>query len=159
MPGAPPSAAASMPESSAIVTSPVAVAAARALAIAFCANVVPSSGGSVTLAGSAPTSQPWAPGLAASRRPNSRRLCSLCVASRSRLDPAACTLGRRRVGRLRDRALLGRAQRLDAGGGEREQVVEVRARQRRALGGGLHLHERPVAGHHDIGIHLGDRVL
>ncbi len=42
-----------MPESSAMLTLPVAVAAARALPSAFSANVAPSSGGSSTSSGSA----------------------------------------------------------------------------------------------------------
>ena len=56
MPGAPPSAAASMPESSATAGEPVAAAAARALTSAFSAKVLPSSGGSSTSGGSASSS-------------------------------------------------------------------------------------------------------
>ena len=47
IPGAPSSASASIPESSAIAARPRAAAAARALPSAFAANVSPSSGGSV----------------------------------------------------------------------------------------------------------------
>ena len=39
--------------------------------------------------------------------------------------------------------------------GEREQLVEVRARQRRALGGRLDLDEPAVAGHDDVRVDLG----
>ena len=43
--------------------------------------------------------------------------------------------------------------------GEREQVVEVRARERRALGGRLDLDEAAVAGHDDVRVDLGAGVL
>ena len=43
--------------------------------------------------------------------------------------------------------------------GEREQLVEVGARERRALGGRLDLDEAAVAGHDDVGVDLGARVL
>src|SRR5687768_10645658 len=51
------------------------------------------------------------------------------------------------------------AQRVDPGVCERKQVVEMGARERGALGGGLDLDEAAVAGHHDVGIDLGRRVL
>ncbi len=77
-PGAPPSAADSMPESSAIAGARVAAAAARALASALAANVAPVSGGSSTSGGSGTTA--WGASSAA----NSRALCALRVASTSR---------------------------------------------------------------------------
>ena len=40
-----------------------------------------------------------------------------------------------------------------------EQLVEMRARQRGALGGGLDLDEVPVAGHHDVRVHLRGGIL
>jgi len=56
MPGAPPSAVASIPESSATAGKPVAAAAVRALTSAFSAKVVPVSGGRSTESGSGTTS-------------------------------------------------------------------------------------------------------
>ena len=41
----------------------------------------------------------------------------------------------------------------------REQLVEMGARERRALRGRLHLDQAAVAGHHDVGVDLGGRVL
>ena len=43
--------------------------------------------------------------------------------------------------------------------GEREQLVERRARERIALGGRLHLDQPAVAGHHDVHVGVGVRVL
>src|SRR3954447_21250999 len=58
-----------------------------------------------------------------------------------------------------NRVVLVAPEVVDAGGGEVEQVVESRAVERHALGGGLHLDEAAVAGHHDVDVHLGVRVL
>ena len=54
---------------------------------------------------------------------------------------------------------LDRAQPLDPAGGERQQLVEMGPRQRRALGRRLHLHQPALAGHDDVGVDLGGRVL
>ena len=43
--------------------------------------------------------------------------------------------------------------------GELEQVVEVRALERRALAGRLDLDQAALAGHHDVRVDLGARVL
>src|SRR4051794_23001301 len=117
-----------MPESSASAARPVAAAAARALISALAAKVSPVSGGSSTSGGSG--SRPIVP---PSIRSSSRSLWSLRVASTRRTELP------------RDRGGLGGAQTLDADLGEREQLVEMGARQRRALRGRLHLHEAAVA--------------
>ena len=44
-------------------------------------------------------------------------------------------------------------------GGELEQLVELVAAERNPLGGRLHLDEPPVAGHHDVQVDVGVRVL
>src|SRR3712207_6243168 len=58
----------------------------------------------------------------------------------------------------RDRR-LGGADVLDAARGKREQLVERRTRQRRALRRGLDFHEAAVARHHDVRVHLCGGVL
>src|SRR5918999_5322589 len=63
------------------------------------------------------------------------------------------------AGRRAHRFLLRGAEALDARGGEREQLVERRARERCALGGGLDLHQAAVTGNHHVGVDLGGRVL
>src|SRR6476661_8287745 len=68
---------------------------------------------------------------------------------------ARLPLGRARA----ERRLLCLAELLDAGGGEREHVVERGAAERRALRGGLYLDEAAVAGHDHVRVHLGGRVL
>ena len=128
---------------------PVAGAAARALPSAFSANVSPSSGGSSTLVGQ--RHRPRAARAAA--RANSRRLCSLCVASSSLTRPLIQT------GAACDRLLLAPRAAARSRRRERQQLVEVRARERRALGRRLHLDQAAVAGHHDVRVDLGGRVL
>ena len=75
--------------------------------------------------------------------------------------PLPPSLARRALSRARrrDRLLLRGAKALDAAGGERQQLVEMGARERRALGSRLHLDQAAVAGHHDVGVDLGNRVL
>ena len=139
-----------MPESSANAGRPVASAAARALISALSANVSPVSGGSSTLVGQRHDA------CAARRiRPNSLSLCALRVASTSSIGCSA----RVDAGQAADGLGLRLAELLDAGLGEREQVVERGARERRALGRRLHLDEAAVAGHDDVGVDLGGRVL
>src|SRR3954471_14902832 len=113
-----------MPESSASAGAPVAAGAAGPFSSAFSANVSPVSGGSSTSSGSPCSSTPG------SSRRNSRSLWALRVASTTGTAPA-----------LPDRFGLDAAQGLDPVGREREQLVEVRARQRRALRRGLDLDE------------------
>src|SRR4051812_12281941 len=136
-----------MPESSAIATCPVAAAAARALISAFSSKVVPVSGGSTTSSGSGSTR------CGASSGSNSRSLCAL------RVERTSSTVLGRSGDRGAECCLLGLAQPLDPGGAEGEQVVERGARERRALGGGLDLHEAAVAGHHHVHVDLGGGVL
>src|SRR3954468_17271725 len=149
MPGAPPSAAAAMPESSAKTGLPVASAAAFALISALASNESPVSGGSSMPAGSSTT---VCGGLR--MRANSSSLCALRLASISSMSPF-CLPGE---GGAHSFA-LGLAELGDAGLGECEQVVERRARERRALRGRLNLDEAAVAGHDDVGVDLGGRVL
>ena len=143
--GAPPSARASMPESSATAGMPVAAAAARALPSAFSANVSPVSGGSSTSSGSGTSS------CGASRIcRSSRSLCSLRVARTS------LTLGAESGASPAPPPGLGGSRSCSMpAGGQRQQLVERRARERRALGRGLDLDEAAVAGHHHVRVHLG----
>ena len=59
----------------------------------------------------------------------------------------------------RDGLGLERGDLADAGGREAEQLVERLARERVALGGRLHLDEAAVAGHDDVHVGVGARVL
>src|SRR3954451_12439547 len=127
-----------MPESSASAGAPVAALAARAFSRAFSANVSPVSGGSSTSSGRGASS------TSGSSRRNSRSLWALRVAS---------TTGTAAV--LPDRFGLDGAQGLDPVGREREQLVEVRARERCALRRGLDLYQAAVARHDDVGVDLG----
>ena len=54
---------------------------------------------------------------------------------------------------------LREADLVDPAGGEVEERVELTARERRRLGGRLHLDQSPVAGHDDVHVRLGPRVL
>src|SRR6478672_2870316 len=58
-----------------------------------------------------------------------------------------------------DRLLLQRRELVDPAGCEVEQLVEPLARERNLLRGGLHLDEASVAGHDDVDVDLGVRVL
>ena len=90
------------------------------------------------------------PRAAPAARANSRTLCALRVA-RTSLTAAGAAMRRAPA----TRAQLARCPLR----GEREQLVEVRARQRRALGGRLDLDEPALAGHDDVRVDLGGRVL
>src|SRR4029077_18272111 len=176
-PARPPRAAAAMPESSAMLGLLVTWAAVRALASALSANVAPSSGGSSTSAGSASIRHPG------SRRANSRRLCSLRVASSrtftvrrrrtrawARARATAATWPSRTVRlwgparsrrrsradrRLGDGHRLNPPQRLYPACREREQLVQMRTRERRALGRGLYLDQAALTCHHDVRVDVG----
>src|SRR3954454_22153174 len=141
MPGAPPRSAASIPESSATTTSPVAAWAARALISALASKLSPVSGGSSTSVGSSCRSTPG------SSSDISATLCLLRVAriktvSRSRSDP-----------------LLHLPQAADPELGQAQQLIERSARERRPLRRRLHLDQAAVAGHHHVGVDFGVGVL
>ena len=78
---------------------------------------------------------------------SSRSLCSLRVARTSRTAQPAAAAATASSWAVRSA--------LDPVGGEGEQLVERGARERRALGGGLHLDEAAVAGHHHVRVDLG----
>ena len=102
----------------------------------------PSSGGELDAPGSGSSATP------PSRRANSR---SLCVVARGEDEPHGA--GHRVAAAWTSRSAV------DAVLGEREQLVEVGAGQRRALGGRLDLDQPALAGHHHVGVDLGARVL
>ena len=81
-----------------------------------------------------------------------------CARCGSRASATSTSADARSRGRLRPPRPAPRAA-VDAAGRQREQLVEVRARERRALGGRLHLDQPAVAGHHDVRVDLGGRVL
>jgi hypothetical protein len=66
---------------------------------------------------------------------------------------------RRASGKLGARRRLGGRVGGRPGGGQAEHLVQRRARERLALGGRLHLHKAAVAGHDDVRVDLGRRVL
>ena len=119
-------------------------AAARALISAFSANVSPSSGGELDAVGQRVELDARA---AAAR---TRAACARC-GWRARAAPMAGATRQRRAWTARSSSI--------PCCGERQQVVEVGARERRALGGRLDLDEAAVAGHDDVGVDLGGRVL
>src|SRR3954452_15770984 len=141
MPGAPPRSAASIPESSAIVTSPVATWAARALISALASKLSPVSGGSSTSSGSGLRSTPG------SSAAISRTLCSLRVARITAAPPS------------RTCPLLHLPQAADPELGQPQQLVERGAGERRPLRRRLHLDQAAVAGHHHVGVDFGVGVL
>src|SRR3954447_5191356 len=141
MPGAPPRSAASIPESSATVTSPVAAWAARALIRALASKLSPVSGGSSTSAGSDCRSTPG------SSCAISATLCWLRVA---RIKAAS---------RSRSRALLHLPQAADPKLGQTQQLVQRGAGERRPLRRCLYLDQAAVAGHHHVGVDFGVGVL
>ena len=145
-PGAPPSAAASIPESSAIAGAPGGAPPRRAPCRARCRRRwCRSRAAARTSSGSGSSSY----GRISSA--SSRSLCSLRVARTSRTaQPAAAA--------ATASSWAARSSR-DPVGGEREQLVERGARERRALGGGLHLDQAAVAGHHHVRVDLGRGVL
>src|SRR5215213_8166956 len=105
-----------MPESSAIAARPVASAAARALISAFAAYVSPSSGGLGMPSGSGSSCTDGR------SRSNSRSLWALRVASSSRMAGASADGGGLELAQLVDAVLC-----------QDEQLVQVRARERRAF--------------------------
>src|SRR5579884_546570 len=94
-------------------------------------------------------SRPIAPPSAAAT--NSRRSTSG--------QPMVCTAASALRELTRDRLRLERSDLRDARSRQSEQLVERLAGERVALGGRLHLDEAPVAGHHDVHVRVGARVL
>src|ERR1700688_1803972 len=142
MPGAPPRASTSSPESSAMAAARAALAACRALSSAFSRKLVPVSSGAA---------MPRSPcGMTSNGRPpsnsrNSRSLPGL---------PEAMTSRSRRA-----RTELGGMQPGDALGGEIQQLIEFVAPECVAFGGTLNLDECTAAVHDHVHIGLGVRIL
>src|SRR5438132_869877 len=121
--------------------------------------------------------KPYADTIVKSADPTETRRCVRRPASRSRSSrsipiaaPSTAASARRSnassqlsVGMLCAKSssgfLLCDGDLLDSRGRELEQVVESRARERRAFGGRLHLDERAFAGHDDVHVHFRLRVL
>ena len=93
---------------------------------------------------------------AAARRPPAAAPARPPAAARAARAACACCRWRRSSARY---PLLGLAEALDPPLGEAEQLVERGARERRALGRRLDLDQAALAGHHDVGVDLGGRVL
>src|SRR3954451_8990188 len=122
-------------------------------------------------------SNPYAPAIVNSAAPTATRRCVRSPASRSRNSRSSPTEPPRTpASAIRSRAssqlrlseldasccngfVLCGDELFDAAGRELEQLVEARARERRPLRGRLHLDERGVAGHDDVHVDLGRRVL
>src|SRR2546421_10395281 len=119
-------------------------------------------------------SKPYAPTIVKRAEPGATRRWLRTPASRSRssrstpISPpsTAASASRRsdssqfREGSVLDAScsnglFLGGCQLFDSHRGELEQLVETRSRERRSLGGRLHLDESGVAGHDDGHVHLG----
>src|SRR5580765_1906073 len=133
-PGAPPSASTQMPESSASAGSPLLSHACRALTSAFSMNVGCGSSASPMPSSTCDTtSNP----SGSSRRRNSRNFPALFDARTRR---TLTTRALRAAPRAVARSPLG----------ERQQHVELRTRERLALGGALYFDETPRAHHHDV---------
>ena len=133
-PGAPPSAAASIPESSAIA-GPPGCRPPRRLRHRVAANVSPSSGGSSTPVGQRTDVDPGG-------REQAPHLPDLVGIAGGEHDRAPGEQPRHRSARRGGhRLVLERPELLNALGRERQQFVQVRPGQRRALGGGLDLDE------------------
>src|SRR4051795_2264687 len=149
MPGAPPRSAASIPESSAMFTGPVAWWAARALISALASKLSPVSGGSSTSSGSGRRSTPG------SSSAISFTLWGLRVERITRPAPAPPSLR----AASRSGPLLHLPQAADPLLGQTQQLVERGARERGALRRRLHLDQTAVAGHHHVGVDFGMGVL
>ena len=147
-PGRPSSATASIPESSPTAQAEKGACAAPQCALirALSSYVAPSSGG-----GSTRRRARLQPGSA---RRSSSSLCGFPEA-RASVRPGVKRSERRGLARR----LLGDAERSDPARGEVEQLAEQCPRERIALCGRLHLDEPAVAGHHDVHVRLGRRVL
>src|SRR5438874_875373 len=151
MPGAPPSAGTTSPESSASAGTPLASAASRAFSTAFFSKVAPVSSGSGRPSAPAPTASTR---YGASRSPISTILPGLWLAMTS-LPPG----NRRAISGQAQGFALAPGQLGNAGPGQRQHRIEVRFVERRALGGRLDLDDAARAGQHEIGVGHRRRIL
>src|SRR5436305_11178278 len=150
MPGAPPSAGTTTPESSANAGKPLASAARRAFSSAFSSNVAPVSSGSMRPSSAAPTAST---SYGASNSRISTILPGLWLAMTS-LPPE-----NRRAMLEPECGALAAGQLGDAGAGQRQHRVEARLVERCTLGGRLDLDDAARPGQHEIGVGLGIRIL
>src|SRR6202795_4080396 len=142
MPGAPPKASTSSPESSAMAAARAALAAWRALSRAFSRKLVPvSSGAAIPRSPCAMTSN----GKPASSSRSSRSLPGLPEALTSRSRRACTELGGMQPG--------------NALGGEIQQLIEFVAPKRVAFCGALNLDECAATVHDHVHIGLRIRIL
>src|SRR5579884_539536 len=143
MPGAPPKAGTTSPESSARAGKRLVSAAARAFNAALASNVSPVSSGS-----GKPSSAAETVGMpnGASRSAISTTFPELWLAMTSLSPPS----GRGIASRQSERGALQRRQLRDAQTGQRQHRVELRLVERRALGGRLDLDDADAAGQHEI---------
>src|SRR5207249_1877811 len=151
-PGAPPSASTSSPVSSPSASDPVSSAAVRAFTSALSPYVAPVSSGrrAPGTSASSRTSNGTSPRSAWSSRP----LAGLSVARTRTALELEDALGTRFEG-----AALERDEATDAPLGDRQERVEPGAAERHLLGSSLHLDELAGAGHDDVHVDLGARVL
>src|SRR6516164_9225253 len=152
MPGAPPSARTTRPESSAIAGSPLAPAAAFAFSAAFASKLSPVSSGSAMP--SAPAETAWiAKGASSADISSILPWLWLAMTSRSPVK-------RRAIGSTdAERGPLLPRQLGDAGAGEPQHLGEQRLVERRTFGGRLDLDDPSPPGQHKVGVGLGLRIL
>src|SRR6266540_352028 len=152
MPGRPPSASTSIPESSASASIDVPAAAARAFSKAFSAYEAAPARGSVSDGKSVRSRTRY--GMPPSRALSSRALARLAVARTSVRSEQEGLFATRLEG-----AALEPDQPIDAGGGQGQQIVQPVLGERRVLRCALDLDEGPRARHHHVHVHVGGRVL
>src|SRR5216684_8218749 len=158
MPGSPPSAGTTRPESSAKAGKPVASAAACALSAAFASKVAPVSSGSATPSASADESVTPKGAISAAI---SRSLPGLWVA-RTRRSPAKARgvrPGKPDASGETERQALRSDQLADPLMGKLEHASKACLVERTLLGGGLDLDDRPGTGQHEIAVGMGRRIL
>src|SRR6056297_1344137 len=152
MPGAPPSASTSSPESSAMAGLPACAAALRAFRRAFSTNVRPVSSTSPM------PSSPWE----ATCTRNSSRMARISASlprlpvATTMLEPACSKATSSGGGQ---RLVLRRHQLNDAGASEIQQALELVAAEGVSLGGALHLDEGACVVHDDVHVGLGFGIL
>src|SRR5262245_60304307 len=131
---------------------PVSFAAVRAFTSAFSAYVSPVSSGRRAPGTSASS---WmSKGTSPRRSASSRPLAGLSVArTRRGLDREGA------LGTRFESAALEPDETADAALGDRQERVEPRTAEGHLLGGALHLDELARAGHDDVHVHLGARIL